>query len=276
MKFVFIADFFADEVLGGGELNNEELINILISSGYDVEKIKSQDVSASMITDDKVYIVANFIGLNEMCKQRLHKAQYVIYEHDHKYLITRNPAYYKEFKAPKDHITNYEFYKNANSIICQSKFHAEIVKKNLELDNIKSVGGNLWNETTLSTIQEISNQDKSNRYSIMNSNIDHKNTKGAVDYCEKNNYNYELINACAYEEFLVRLGSNAGFVFFPKTPETLSRIVVEARMMGLKVITNKLVGATKEEWFKYKGSELIDIMRRKRQQITNIVLSSYE
>ena len=164
MKFVFIADFFADEVLGGGELNNEELINILISSGYDVEKIKSQDVSASMITDDKVYIVANFIGLNEMCKQRLHKAQYVIYEHDHKYLITRNPAYYKEFKAPKDHITNYEFYKNANSIICQSNFHAEIVRKNLEFNNIKSVGGNLWHEDTLNTIQEISSQDKNNRY----------------------------------------------------------------------------------------------------------------
>ena len=33
MKFVFIADFFADEVLGGGELNNEELIHILSSSG---------------------------------------------------------------------------------------------------------------------------------------------------------------------------------------------------------------------------------------------------
>ena len=75
---------------------------------------------------------------------------------------------------------------------------------------------------------------------------------------------------------MVRLGSNTGFVFFPKTPETLSRIVVEARMMGLKVVTNGLVGATKENWFKYKGSELIDIMRAKRQQIPNIVLSSYE
>ena len=29
MKICFIADFFADEINGGGELNNEELINIL-------------------------------------------------------------------------------------------------------------------------------------------------------------------------------------------------------------------------------------------------------
>ena len=34
------------------------------------------------------------------------------------------------------------------------------------------------------------------------------------------------------------------------TAETLSRIVVEARMMDMKVITNNLPGAVKEPWFK--------------------------
>jgi hypothetical protein len=150
------------------------------------------------------------------------------------------------------------------------------VRKNLEFDNIKSVGGNLWQEDALDIVEEISREQKDDRYSIMNSNIDHKNTKGAIEYCQKNNYNYELINGCAYKEFLVRLGRNKGFIFFPKTPETLSRIVVEARMMGMKVITNRLVGATKEDWFKFKGSELVDIMREKRQQIPQIVLNSYE
>ena len=27
MDIIFVADFFADQILGGGELNNEELIN---------------------------------------------------------------------------------------------------------------------------------------------------------------------------------------------------------------------------------------------------------
>ena len=57
----------------------------------------------------------------------------------------------------------------------------------------------------------------------------------------------------------------------PKTPETLSRIVVEARIMGMSVVTNKLVGATKEDWFSLKGEELVDVMCLKREEIPNIL-----
>ena len=41
-KIIFIADFFADEVPGGGELNNQQLIEILRKRGVDVLEIKSQ------------------------------------------------------------------------------------------------------------------------------------------------------------------------------------------------------------------------------------------
>ena len=61
-------------------------------------------------------------------------------------------------------------------------------------------------------------------------------------------------------------------IFFPKTPETLSRIVVEARMMGMSVVTNNLVGVTKEDWFSLKGAELIEVMKEKRESITSTVL----
>ncbi len=44
MKICFIADFFADEINGGGELSNEELINIL--STHDVTKVKSHRFSS--------------------------------------------------------------------------------------------------------------------------------------------------------------------------------------------------------------------------------------
>ena len=39
MKIIFIADFFIDQVLGGGELNNEELIEMLIKDGHKVKKL---------------------------------------------------------------------------------------------------------------------------------------------------------------------------------------------------------------------------------------------
>jgi hypothetical protein len=68
------------------------------------------------------------------------------------------------------------------------------------------------------------------------------------------------------------MSSNNGFVFFPKTPETLSRITVEARMMNMKTITNRNVGAISEPWFSLKGEELIDRMFLKRQEIADKII----
>ena len=105
----------------------------------------------------------------------------------------------------------------------------------------------------------------------MESNNWHKNTSGAIKLCKTKQWDYVLIEPCEYEDFLHRLGKNEKFVFLPKTPETLSRIVVEARMMGMSVITNNLVGATKEPWFNMKGQELIQFMADKKEEICNTV-----
>ena len=274
---VFIADFFADQVPGGGELNNEELIRVLIDMGYKLEKANSHLVSANYIKSnlDKKFIVANFINLNENSKKALVDARYIIYEHDHKYLLSRNPADYPGYVAPKEDIINFEFYKNAAKVVCQSMFHERIVKNNLKTDNIINVAGNLWSEETLRLLEKISAQPKREAYSIMNSNIGHKNAADAIKYCVLTKKKYELVSSLPYHVFLEKLGANDTFLFLPKTPETLSRIVVEARMMGMKVITNERVGATKEKWFKLKGKELIEVFRNKRKEIPAAIIGCF-
>ena len=51
------------------------------------------------------------------------------------------------------------------------------------------------------------------------------------------------------------------FIFFPEIPETCSRILTEAKMLGLEVITNSNSGAYHESWFKLNGQELTDYFR---------------
>tara|TARA_R100000008_G_scaffold78636_1_gene59734 strand:- start:1600 stop:2436 length:837 start_codon:yes stop_codon:yes gene_type:complete len=276
-KFVFIADYFIEEVPGGGEMNNDQACSLLLSLGYDIEKVHSKDVTLDMLEPDNNYIIANFVNLPEQCKRKLEKEKrYVIYEHDHKYVANRNPAQYPGFIAPKDQIVNYNFYKKAQAVLCQSKFHQTIVKNNLSLDNIVSLGGNLWTQESLDLMSEISSQKKKNKFSIMASQNWHKNTQGAVTYCKVKNLDYDLILQCPYEQFLQKLGTNEKFLFLPQTPETLSRIVVEARMMGMRVFTNNNVGATKEDWFKLKGSDLISVMQNKRKEIPNKIIEIFK
>jgi len=277
-KVIFIADFFAEHVTGGGELNNEELIKILINRGYNVVKMQSHLATPKFIVDNEneFFIISNFINLHKVCKRQLVYLRYIIYEHDHKYLRSRNPATYDDFKAPERDILNYTFYKNAIAVLCQSSFHKDIVELNLKLDNIISLGGNLWSLEHLKLLRKLGKTKKSDKCSIMDSPIEHKNTYYAVRYCIAKGEEYERIPSCEYTEFLTRLSKNKTLVFFPKTPETLSRIVVEARMMGISLKTNNLVGATKEDWFKSKGEELIDLMIEKREQIANKVEELFE
>jgi hypothetical protein len=274
-KIIFVADFFANEIAGGGELNNQELIDILRERDSHVLEVKSNRLTPEFISEcsKKVkFIVANFVMLSRESKTMLENdREYIIYEHDHKYVKSRNPANYDNFIAPKSEIINFNFYKNAKAVLCQSQFHADIVESNLKLDNIISLGGNLWSEDSLETMLSMSKVDKKPTCAIMSSTNWHKNTADAIKLCKAKQWEYDVIPTCGYMEFLLRLGESDKFVFLPKTPETLSRIAVEARMMGLSVITNNMVGATKEDWFSLKGEELIEVIKNKRIEIPNIV-----
>lgn len=276
MEIIFVADFFANQVLGGGELNNEELIQMLRADNHNVRTLNSHLVTPEFIENhsNNKFIIANFVGLKLSCIKALYNKSYVIYEHDHKYLKTRDPGHFKDFIAPPEAIINYDFYKNANAVLCQSQFHRDIVYKNIHLDNLINLGGNLWSEESLDIMSTIAKQPKRDSYAVMQSHIKHKNTREAVIYCEHKELSYTLISSDNYKEFLKLLGAHKTLVFFPKTPETLSRVVVEARMMGMSVVVNKMIGATREEWYKQKGAVLIEIIRKKREEIKNTVLSA--
>ena len=274
MKILFIADFFAEQVLGGGELNNEELISILASKGHQILKTNSHFVTPELLSEnrDANFIIANFINMSPELIPALYDKNYIIYEHDHKYLSTRNPGVFPDFVAPKEHVVNIDFYKNAAAVLCQSKLHSEIAHKNADLDNIVNLGGNIWDLESLKFMSENAKIEKNDTYAVMDSNIKHKNTVGAIRYCNAKGYDYNLVESSNYREFLSLLGVNKSLVFLPQTPETLSRVIVEARMMNMGVVTNRSVGAASEEWYNLKGHDLIRVMHSKREEIANKVL----
>ena len=259
---LFIADFFANQVPGGGELNNDVLIKKLRERGHDVHPINSHLLKNKHLLGYDNIIVSNFVNLSEANMKKIQRENYIIYEHDHKYLSNRNPGIYPDYRAPRNHIINKQFYTNAKAVLCQSTFHANIVTKNLELNNIKSLGGNLWADTHFDLLQQICKEsNKKPTYAVMQSPTPHKNTLEAVRYCKALGLQYDLIPP----------SDPVTLVFFPKTPETLSRVVVEARMMGLATKTTSNIGAIHEKWFSKKGLTLIDYLRSKQGQIVDAV-----
>lgn len=274
-KIYFIADVFADQIQGGGELNNEEAIRLLRQRGLTVEKKIAVKVTEDFLKENKNsrFIIGNFMGLSEYCKRYLtENLKYTIYEHDHKYLITRDPSGYPNYTAPLDHIVNRDFYKNALGVFCQSKLHTEVLQRNLKIDNLHNLGGNLWSESIIDSLVSLNKKKKTNRYSIWFSENPIKNTEETLRYCKIKKIPYDLVGNLPYKQFLERLTDNSTFIFLPKTLETLCRVIVEARIAGMKVITNKNVGAASEDWFKLKGPDLAERMILKREEITDKII----
>jgi len=272
---IFVADVFVDQIIGGGELNNDELIKILRSQGCTVTEKKSYEITLGFLKSrlKSKFIISNFIFLPLEIKDFIEqKCDYLIYEHDHKYLTTRDPSVFENYQAPKNNIINLNFYKNAKAVLCQSKLHAEVVKKNLGFNNIVSVGGNLWSLDSLNFLREMNKKAKKDRYSIWKSENPIKNTSKTIMFCKHKNYDFDLVGNLPYRDFLNKITDNKNFVFFPETLETLCRVAVECRMAGMSVLTSDKIGAASEDWFSLKGDDLIDKMLEKREEIPSLVL----
>ena len=131
-KIVYINDFFLEDFVGGGELNDHELLAIL-DKDYDIQKIRSNDVTIDFLKENEnsFFIISNFINLKISCKDYINDLNYIIYEHDHKYVKSRNPAVYKDFKAGISEIINYHFYKNAVQVEEDRGINGNIFTKDL-------------------------------------------------------------------------------------------------------------------------------------------------
>ena len=72
-EVVFVADFFVEHILGGGELNNEELILILKERGYSVSKKQSHTITLDYLREKEkaFFIISNFLTVRPECKEFL-------------------------------------------------------------------------------------------------------------------------------------------------------------------------------------------------------------
>jgi glycosyltransferase involved in cell wall biosynthesis len=276
-KIIFIADFFLEQgVLGGAEVFNDELINMLSDQLYVVEKINSSNF-VDQHGEEVFYIVSNFMGLSNIAKKSIMSKKYIILEHDHKYVSTNDPSKFINMLAPSQYITNREFFESATAVFCQSKIHSEVLQKNLLIDSVINIGCNLWSEYHLDLLESLIGTKKDKKNVILHSNNKNKGTSYAIDYCNKNNIDFEFIMACGYEEFISQLASSRRLFFFPQWLESFNRVIVEARILGCKVTSNKLVGATSEEWFRQlKGKKLAKFIRNQRVNICQKFIDAIE
>ena len=277
-KFIIVMDFYFSEMTGGAEANAESLLDRFIDSGISIVKMRSHEITVDFLKNnhDKIFIFSNFIFLKEECKQyAIHNLKYFVYEQDHKYIKSRNPIKYVNFIAPKEERVNIDFYKGAIKVLFLTKLSMEVFHLNTDLTNLLNLQSSVWRKQELQYLKTICNNEKDKRVAIMDSNNPIKRTKDCINICKRNNWEYNLIKDSNFKKFLEKMSKHNKLLFLTGHLETCARIVVEARMLNMKVITNKkLIGATSEDWYKLSGEELIDRMEEISSHMPTVILEA--
>ena len=283
MKIVFVSDFFEDQVKGGAEIYDGILIRLLRESGSKVVRFSTREFIDKHVLLYRQsgfhFIISNFVNMHISAYEELLKvpSSYSILEHDHKYIKERDPSRYKDFLVPSDRICFREFYANAKNVFAQSKIHASCIQRNLRIFNVVNLGMSLWSKHQISILRKYADGSKDNCAAVMQSRNPIKNTQEALEFCSKKGMSYKLVASPNYEEFIRQLSECDRLVFFPKVLESFNRVLLEARMLGLKLSTNSLNGCTSEDWFhNYKGEELINFVEEQREVVFGKIVEAIQ
>jgi len=87
-----------------------------------------------------------------------------------------------------------------------------------------------------------------------------KGVKEAIFWARQNNIPFEVIKESNYQNFIERLSRYHGLIFLPQIHDTCPRVTIEAKLMGLNLITNENVQHQTEGWFKLEAEDLANYL----------------
>jgi hypothetical protein len=258
MRKIIVSDFTIKEVPHGGS----EWVNQVMIDKFGWEFMYSREVT--YFNPDDFYIISNISLMRPELVREIPKLNYVIMEHDYKICHSRHPWRYPDSMIPKNERINYDLYENAKAVFVQTNDHLRVYKTNEVKANFINLHSSIWAENDLQLLENMLNKypTKNGKYGIYSTPNWIKNTEGSIKYCNDNGLDFTLLpNQEMREDFLSKLAQCSHLVFFPIARETFCRLVVEAKCMGLEVITTKNYGASLEGYFEMSGQELIDFLR---------------
>jgi hypothetical protein len=263
-KIVFVSDFFIQDGIGGAELTTDAIMRYGASkiNTFDIGAIRTTKLDTKIIDankEDSYFIVCNFKGLSDESKIHMCKnASYSIIEYDYKV------CEYRSFEL-------HEMYEN-NSCDCETKISGKITsafygyadkiwfmskkQKDMILAKVPAIKqencevlSSVFSAGDLRFIYSLRENEKDNKYLILDSESPVKGTSECVNYAQQNNLEYELISNLPYYELLIKLSTSKGLIFMPVASDTCPRLVIEAKMLGCDLILNEHVQHKDEDWF---------------------------
>ena len=260
-EIVFVADLFVEDYVGGAELTSEALIK---SSPFKVHKIHSKDVKIEHLSSahDKYWIFGNFAQLDpQLIPSIAANINYSILEYDYKYCKWRSPQKHELAESkPCDDAASIHgkmisaFMYGAKSLWWMSEAQMDHYHSLYPFlaEKPNTVLSSVFDDeffVALKFLRQSQEQETRKGWIVLGSTSWVKGADDAEEYCKSNNLDYEIVWNIPHADVLKKLSTAEGFVYLPKGWDTCPRMVIEAKLLGCKLITNDNVQHSKEIWF---------------------------
>jgi len=143
------------------------------------------------------------------------------------------------------------FYHGSLNIFWMSESQRDIYFSRFPfLDNKKStILSSVFSSDFFETIASLQDNKKNERFLIIGSTSWIKGVEDSIAYCNENNLEHEIVSGVSHKEILKKMSESKGYVFLPRGGDTCPRTVIEAKLLGCKMILNDNVLHKDETWF---------------------------
>ena len=176
-KTILIDDF--PKGFGGSELVNKTVFNKLLVDEF-IASVDFEDVDA-----EAFYIISNISTMqDDKVDMITNHANYIILEHDYKFVRSRHPWRYENSIVPPLEIINKNLYKNAKAVFVQTTDHLSVFRDNKIEGNFIDLKCSIWSDEELDYLESINlkGDHKSYKFCVVQSSNWIKNQQGAEEF----------------------------------------------------------------------------------------------
>ena len=256
---IFAADAFIENYAGGAELTTQALIDSCL---YPNKKITTNHITVKHMENmkDSFWIFGNFANLSNECLIfAIKNLNYSVLEYDYKYCAYRSPEKHTLAEGSCECRDSTRgklialFLKYARVNWWMSEQQKKVYQEQYPFLKGK-VLSSVFSQKTLDLLSDLYTDNKDDTWLILNSPSWIKGVDEAINYAKTNDLKYELVWGLKYKDLLRKMAKSRGLIFFPRAGDTCPRMVIEAKLLGCKLILNDNVQHKNEEWFNSRDS----------------------
>jgi glycosyltransferase involved in cell wall biosynthesis len=257
---IFVADFFAEDLIGGAELTTEALIE---SCPFSYKKFRSNELTLEKIqsNSNSYWIFGNWSGANpELLQIASNNLNYSILEYDYKVCKYRSPEKHKMTEGMNCNCNTTDigrfvgmFYGNARSIFWMSE--KQMNRYHMMLPHLKNkeqvVLSSVFSKSFFNKIEELRSFQAGTRsgWIVLESGSWIKGSEDAESWCYANDKEMKKVSGLSPDQLLKLMSESEGLVYLPRGGDTCPRLVIEAKLLGCQLELNNFVEHAPEGWF---------------------------